>query len=153
MKTKEEFFNFSYGKQKFFDNYYRRHGWPFKRIMGEENKKYDCVVKRNGIWIKIEEKARFDNAGHDDFLVELIQDIDSNNPGWFFTSEADYIFYLTPQETLYIVDLKKLQKILPISTKGWGKTLNIVIPWRLLIDEYKIAWKRTETNTGANGPC
>jgi len=139
MRTKEEFFEFEKKKRNFFDSYYKKKNWPFKRISGPENKRYNSLVEIAGKKFKFEEKARSSDYG--DFLVELVQDTETQSPGWLYYCEADYILYSTPT-CFYAVNFHKLKDFmrkqgggypLKISTKGWGKTTNAAVPWRDLI--------------------
>jgi hypothetical protein len=146
MNKKEDFFRFSRLKQKFFDAYYKKKGWPYRRIQGSENRRYNCLVEINGKKWKFEEKSR--TADYDDFLVEIKQDIKTGDPGWLYYCEADYILYSTPK-SFYAIRLSRLREFvkknganypIKISKKGWGETMNIAIPWADLISQ-KIAQK------------
>lgn len=140
MKTKEEFIKFEKEQRKYFNNYYRKKGWQCKRIYGKENIKYDCLIEIENKWIKIQEKAAsYDYGG---CLVELIQDIKTNNKGWLYTCQADYIIYKI-LDNLYWIDMRKLKNHMResggnydnlISDKGWGKTVFIIIPWEIIIN-------------------
>ena len=139
MKTKEEFFQFEKQKQKEFNKLYQSFGWSYKRIFGKGNKKYDCVILVNGEWIKVEEK--FQEKEWPSMAVELIQDTETNSPGWLYYTEADWILY-GMGEIIYLVQLQKLKEFIKkykdkfdtkISEKGWGKTLNLIIPWTTIM--------------------
>ncbi len=138
MKTKEEFFEFEREKQKIFDEFYKDNGWPYKRIFGKDNKKYDCVVLINGDWIKIEEKFR--SRDWPDLLVETIQDTETNDPGWLYYTEAELLLYGMDKK-IYKIDIQKLKEFVDnykdkfneiISEKGWGITKNLVIPLSII---------------------
>ena len=136
--TKEELFAYEREKQKFFNKFYQERNWPYKRIFGKENKKYDCVILIDGKWIKVEEKHRI--KIWPDMAVELVQDIKTNNPGWLYYTEADWIFY-GMGERIYLVEVPKLRKFvelykdkfdIKVSKKGWGNTENLIIPWPII---------------------
>lgn len=138
METKEEFFQFEKEKQKVFNNFYKSNNIPYKRIYGKENKKYDCVILLNNYWIKVEEKFR--SKEYPDLLVETIQDINTNSPGWLYYTEADLLLYGVEQK-IYQIDVSKLREFIKfhgnefskiISKKGWGTTENIIIPWSVI---------------------
>jgi len=140
MKIKEEFFQFSNQKEKEFDKFYKSKGWEVKRIYGKENKDYDCLIKKDGIWYKIEEKYR--SSEWKDLAVEIIQDTKTNSLGWIYYTKAQYLFY-GMGEKIYAVDMKKLRNFIKnnsekfdtfISEKGWGITKNMVVPWYTIID-------------------
>ena len=146
MKTKEEFFAFEKKNQKFFDDYYKKKGWKFKRIIGKENKRFNSLIEIDGKFWRFEEKVR--STDYNDLLVELVQDIATKSPGWLYYTEADYILYSMPS-SFYVVTFGKLKSHIKnngsdydfiISKKGWGETVNIAIPWKILID-LKIAKK------------
>ena len=139
LTTKEEFFAYERKKQEFFNKFYRDKNWPYKRIFGKENKKYDCVILINGKWIKVEEKHRIKTWP--DMAVELVQDTETNSPGWLYYTEADWILY-GMGEKIYLVEVEKLKEFVrkykdkfntKISKKGWGITLNLIIPLSIII--------------------
>lgn len=138
MKTKKEFFEFEKQTRKIFDDYYKRRGLKCKRIIGKDNKNYDCEILLDDKWYKIEEKYR--SLDFDDCLIETIQDTKTNSLGWLYYSKADYIFYGVKNK-IYCIDLPKLKRFIEkhkdifnkkISKKGWGITENIVIDWSTL---------------------
>lgn len=139
METKEELFQFEKEKQEVFNKFYKENNWPYKRIFGKDNKKYDCVVLIGGVWVKIEEKFRSRNWS--DMAVELIQDIKTNSPGWLYYTEADLILYGMGNR-IYLVKVQKLREFVEkhkdkfntkVSEKGWGITTNLIIPWSIII--------------------
>jgi hypothetical protein len=140
MKTKEEFFRFEKEQRRFFDDYYRGKRWGCQRINGKENKRYDCLIFIGTREIKIQEKVRSEDYG--DFLVELIRDTNTGDKGWLYTCEADYILYKTPKN-FYWIDRQKLKNHMEKfgvdyktieSIKGWGRTINAIIPWKIIIE-------------------
>jgi hypothetical protein len=155
VKTKEDFFKFEKEQRKFFDNYYKSKGWRVERIKGKANKKYDCAIWTGKSWITIQEKVRSEDYG--DLLVELTQDISTNNLGWLYTCKADFILYKTP-DTLYWINNKKLKKHMREfglnyrtieSKKGWGRTLNAVVSWDIILKNKigdEIIFKKDENN-------
>ena len=139
MQTKEEFFQFAKEKEKVFNKFYKDRDWPYKRIFGKDNKKYDCVLLINGKWIRVEEK--FQGKEWPSMAVELIQDTETNNSGWLHYTEADWILY-GMGERIYLVEFQKLREFIElykskfntiISKKGWGITENLIIEWSIII--------------------
>ena len=137
--TTEQMFVYEREKRKFFDEFYREKGWPYKRIYGKDNKKYDCVILINGKWMKVEEKHRV--KMWPDMAVELSQDTKTNSSGWLDYTEADWIFY-GMGECIYLVEVRKLREFvghhkdkfnIKISKKGWGITENLIIPWSIIL--------------------
>lgn len=140
MNTKEEFFIFEKEKQKVFDKFYQEKKWPYKRIFGKDNKKYDVVILVNKKWFKVEEKFR--SKEWSDLAVETIQDTETNSSGWIYYTEAEYIFY-GMGERIYAINVEKLRILIEkheslfeikFSKKGWGNTKNIIIPFYLILD-------------------
>lgn len=140
LKTKEEFFQFSNEKEKVFDEFYKSKKWECKRIVGKDNEDYDCLVKKDGIWYKIEEKFR--SGEWDDLAVETIQDIETNSPGWLYYTKAQYLFYGMGKK-IYAINIEKLRNFIKeyrnnfkikYSKKGWGNTKFIIIPWYEIIN-------------------
>ena len=138
MQTKKEFFEFENKTQKIFDDFYIKKGYQVKRIQGTANKDYDCEVQIDGKWYKIEEKFR--SLDYNDCLVELVQDTETNSPGWIDYCKADYILYGVGDK-IYCIDLPQLKDFVAkhkdkfnkkISKKGWGRTENLVIPWYII---------------------
>lgn len=138
METKQEFFEYEKKTRKIFDDFYKKKGFEVKRIYGIENKNYDCEVKIGEIWYKVEEKYR--SSDFDDCLIEMIQDTETNSPGWLYYCKADYVLYGVSKK-IYCIDLPRLKSFVEkykdmfnkkISKKGWGRTENIVIDWATL---------------------
>ena len=141
LETKKELFQFSSEKEKIFDLFYKSQRWEVKRIKGENNKYYDCLIKKDGIWYKIEEKYR--DKKWEDLIVELIQDTKTNAPGWIYYTKAQYLFYGMGDKIIYVFDIKKLRNFIDkyknnyetkYSKKGWGNTKFIIIPMPILLD-------------------
>lgn len=135
--TKEELFAFEKANRQKFDDFYNSKGWRCERVYGKANKDYDCAILVDNRWYKVEEKyLRRDG----DFLVELVQDTVSGDPGWYYYTKADYIFWGV-EDKIYAVSMEKLRPLIDehqgdfnevISTKGWGRTKNIAIPWHTI---------------------
>lgn len=138
METKQEFFEFERQTRKVFDEYYKERDFGVKRIIGEANKDFDCEVNLGGKWYKVEEKYR--SHDYNDCLVETMQDTETQAPGWLYYTKADYIMYGVANK-IYCIDLPGLKKFITknkdnlnkkISSKGWGRTENVVIDWYTL---------------------
>lgn len=139
MKTKEEFFSFEKEKRKIFDKFYQDNHWICKRIHGKKNKNYDCLIKINNRWWKVEEKFR--SKIRDDILVEIMQDINTDSRGWLYETKADILLYGMGNK-IYGISIPKLKELVnkykdvfnkKISKKGWGVTENLVIPLYIII--------------------
>jgi hypothetical protein len=122
------------------DEYYQSCG--YKIIDRNGNKGRDLELSKDNTSIKIEEKYRDNDWG--DFAIEIIQDLETNNPGWFFYTKADYINYIIVKDkptVVYTIDWKKFKEYFLkeikrfncfISRKGYGITLNAEIKWEYI---------------------
>lgn len=137
-----------YRAQGIMDNWYMKNG--FEIVSREGTRERDLILSMNGNHLKIEEKYRRKDYG--DFLIELIQDIPSNSPGWFYTENPDRLVYIIVDNeekpvSIYWVKFRdfktwiceyletyKIQKAV-ISPAGWGLTMNLAIPWRCIDKE------------------
>lgn len=135
-KTQTEF-----RAQGVMDAWYIQYG--FEIVNRDGNKKRDLVLARDGKQIRIEEKYREKDYG--DLLIELVQDLVSNNPGWLYAESMDRLCYVILDgyrpKTIYWIDwikfkdwlftylsINKIQKAI-ISPAGYGLTLNLSIAW------------------------
>jgi len=137
-KEKQEFFDFERYAQHIIDRYYTSKNHKVDR--SSACKLYDCIIDDTS---KVEEKIRQDE--YNDILVELIQDMVRNSPGWFFETGCDYLHYVFMNNTGisrfirldwakfkswcltdYFIANKHPHCI--ISPRGWGLTVNFSIP-------------------------
>ena len=92
---------------------------------------------------KVEEKFR--KCDYGDFLIEIIQDIATCNHGWFYKTEADYIFYIVDMKHLYIVKWSLFKSWfkdnfitcgykISVSNIGFGSSINMSIKWNKIPD-------------------
>jgi len=107
------------------------------------DKQKDVLLTYQGKETTVELKYRFDKI-FPDILIELIQDITTNNSGWFFECRADRLHYVicVDEKLKYFYDIKfnKFKAWFSeyltkrpsgkyiISTKGYGITLNVPVP-------------------------
>lgn len=136
--TTQDFFEKERESQSLINKFYKSQGWKFDRSTAGEA--YDVIIEG----IKVEEKFRYED--YDDFLIEVIQDVNTCNMGWFYKTQSDRIFYVVKDEKLYSINwikfkdwLKnnytKLKIIGRVSIQGYGLTVNIAINW-IDIPEY-----------------
>jgi hypothetical protein len=137
-KEKQEFFDFERYAQQILDGYYESKNHTVDRTTA--CKLYDCIM--DGV-DKVEEKIRQEE--HNDILVEVIQDMVTYSPGWFYETRCDYLHYVFMNDTKisrflridwnkfkgwclskYFIDNKHPYSV--ISPKGWGVTVNFSIP-------------------------
>jgi hypothetical protein len=133
---KEGFIAFEKRIQSQLDIYYKFHGHAIKR---DSKRTHDLFIDG----ITVEEKIR--SQKRNDIAIEIIQDMVSFSPGWLYTTKAIYIHYVmcTDGEAveLYKIDWERfknwflsnyciqyLQGNYIVSPKGWGVTLNILVP-------------------------
>lgn len=131
------------------DEFYTKSG--FVVVDRKGNKKRDLEIIVNEKRLKIEEKYREFDYG--DFAIELIQDMNTNNSGWFFYTQADFIAYIIAEDKpirVYYINWNKFKEYFLkninrfkcfISRKGWGVTLNAEIKWKDIPQEF---WKKKD---------
>lgn len=104
------------------------------------NIEYDVLLTYRYKKTSIEEKYR--RKEFPDILVELIQDIATNNSGWYYTSNAEYLNYIICDERplyFYKINYRMFKDFVIeyirnntagfiIAKEGYGLTLNISIP-------------------------
>jgi len=137
-QEKRDFFDFERKCQKILDDYYKSRGHTVDR--SKACKGFDCIL--DGTW-KVEEKIR--DREYNDILLEIIQDMETNNPGWFNETECDYLHYVFMKgenisrfirfkwdkfRNWYIQDYLTIhsQNHCVVSARGWGVTVNLSIP-------------------------
>ena len=126
------------------DIIYKKLGYSLDR--SKNCKSFDLTLDDGFMIETYEEKFRTKNTEkYSDFGIEIIQDVVSNNLGWFYTTKADYIIQIHQDETenkcLYIIkwsmfkiwfkeNYKEVNTILRDCKTGFGFTLNIYIKWK-----------------------
>ena len=71
---------------------YERMGWTYNRA--ESCIEFDLQVNN----VYVEEKFRYND--YNDFLIEILQDVISFNPGWYYKTKAKRIFYWVEKKKL-----------------------------------------------------
>lgn len=145
--TTKEYFKKEKDSQNLINRFYKSQGWSYDRSGACIT--YDLIIEG----VKIEEKFRYEDYG--DFLIEIIQDVNSCNLGWYYKTEAARIFYVIKDQVIYSVNwadfkawLTKEYKALKlrgiVSIDGYGLTVNISIKW---IDVPDYIYKKFELDT------
>lgn len=156
MSDFNDFEQFERECQPVMDMFYAQRGHEIVTRKG--TKKYDLILKINGAatdWI--EEKFR--NQVRGDLLVEMVQDFATFTRGWFYETACTHLHYVMCDETrvpfvLYRVDFpdfkrwllasylkSKRQPTWRLSVRGWGLTLNLVVPIKdIPADLYQVAY-------------
>lgn len=143
----EKELNFQYEReqQKIFDKVYKEKGWKAERIYGIANKDFDVKLTFAGRDWTVEEKFRrkkYNGKDYGDLLVEITQDTETLALGWLYYTKAELLFYGEGNK-IYFVWMNKLREFVGnnldsfptvISNKGWGRSVNIAIPWDVIID-------------------
>lgn len=136
--------NFKYERecQPIANSLYIALGCKYKRIKGRDNKKYgDVRLWRNGNVCTVEEK--FLREDLDFMFVEIMQDTETNDPGWIIYCMADFLLYMMNKKRIYICDMSRLKKFIrhfgdfyerAISRKGYGITENKKIPFSVILE-------------------
>jgi len=149
MDTFDDFAAFEKAKHKeFFLPYYQENGWVLLQDNLGKNTDWDVKIFKDGHDYTIDEKAR--RKEYNDFLVEIVQDLNSGSKGWLF-KKKDYYFYASwtnaedkEPTSFYVVDALRLRDFvignwkdlipkMEISEKGWGTTLFVKVFWQDLI--------------------
>jgi len=156
---KREFFDFEKYAQMILDGYYESRNHTVDRTSA--CKKYDCIIDGQ---YKVEEKFRQEEYG--DILIEVIQDMNTNAPGWFFETGCNYLHYVFIENSSikrfirinwdkfkswclsdYFVSHKHPNTV--ISPRGWGLTVNLSVPINDIPKYIKLFDDRPETEQGA----
>lgn len=145
---------FDFERKKHFDfflPYYKKRNWLVLKDNIGINQVVDWDVKLklpNDMVILVDEKAR--QKEYNDFLVEIMQDIETGRLGWFY-GEKDFILYgswidieAIDPSSLYLISSKDLRKYIctidgsvktRLSKLGWGNTWNLSLEWESLINK------------------
>lgn len=132
-----EYFLFLEKKNRpLFNRLYEERGWQL--LERSDGKEYDAIIGKGRFTLKVEEKYR--PKIWDDILVELVQDIETDSPGWLYYTKVDILLYMMANR-VYVLNTQKLRKYIrenlaylntSISKKGWGTTKFAVLPIYLL---------------------
>lgn len=104
---------------------------------------FDFTFYHKSNIFKVEEKFR--KVDYGDFLIEIMQDIATCNHGWFYKTEADYIFYIVDMKYLYSVkwnlfkswfkdNFQTCDYKITVSNIGFGSSINMSIRWKKIPD-------------------
>jgi len=155
-----ETFEFERKYRVWLDDFYKERGFSIQRISGKDNEKYDVILGKEDRQYFVEEKGA--QYLHQDMVIELVQDLWTQNWGWYYKTEANFIMYFYfdngNPKVLYKVKMKELRNLfepmcgdngvkLGITDKNYGCTLNAYIAWELLLAK-KVAeetWKGMRT--------
>ena len=138
----------------FFKDYYLKNNWEILEDKVGENFFYDVKIKKDKTILEIDEKAHKPRINDIGLIIELVQDFQTKNWGWFFKNDIyDFHAYWEHEKDFYpkwayIVERKRAREWifdklhirfllendaeLRINEKGWGITLIMEIPWILL---------------------
>jgi len=137
---KELFCELERSIQPLLDDWYINRGYTVDR--SGACKGFDCILTNASGSQKIEEKIR--GGAYNDLLIEWVQDLETFAPGWMHETKCDHIHYVFTlnQEITKVIRLNYESfrdwylKYLAsnnhgsyiISPRGWGLTLNLLIP-------------------------
>ena len=85
-KETQEYFNLENKMNKLMEKFYEGKNCLCDWTVSDKQK--DVLLTHQGKKTTVELKYRFNNI-FPDILIELIQDINTNNSGWFFECKAD----------------------------------------------------------------
>ncbi len=151
IKAAEPFFAFEKEMNQYMRAYYDLHGctydWDVDRNNFKGDKKKDVTLYFNNQKYLVEHKFR--KVVYPDILVEIIQDIRSNNSGWLYECGAEKLHYIICQryeeamQPIYFhiikfelfknwffkwLEAEKHPEYRTCKDKGYGITLNIAVP-------------------------
>lgn len=124
--------------------YYAGYGLKVINTNGTREQDIICLGVSTGRRYRVEEKYRRGDFG--DFLIELFQDMNALDLGWYFKTRADLLAYIVcdsawiPQRS-YIVRFAKFKvwwmdymakhthPAAIVSSKGIGVSLNLSVSW------------------------
>lgn len=134
-EEKLQFYKIEKEAQSILDKWYMSRGHSVDR--STSCKLYDCIIDGSE---KVEEKIR--GRKRDDIVIEVIQDVTTNSLGWYFETGCDYLHYVFMDsgvlhrikwidfknwwESVYLIKNKQGSYI--VSPRGWGTTINLVVP-------------------------
>jgi len=138
------FFDFEEEMDVFMEKYYKSKGC---KVYKNGDTQKDITLSYNGIKTSIEHKYR--KVIYNDVLVEIIQDVKSNNSGWLYGCGAEKLNYIICQPVEEIMQpiyfhkiefesfrnwffkwykIEKHPEHRTCKDKGYGLTLNVVVP-------------------------
>ena len=138
-KVVTENFVFENRMNTYMEQYYTSKNWEYN--WGESDKTRDVELKLGDRTWSAELKYR--TVDYQDIIIELIQDVTTNDPGWYYHCEADQLHYIVssnnkPQYfwnitwskfkdwfTEYLTEHKRGTYIM--APGGYGLSLNIAI--------------------------
>ena len=149
IEAAKPFFAFEKEMDVFMEKYYKSKGCT---IYKNGDKQKDITLSYNGTETSVEHKYR--KVIYKDILVEIIQDMESNNTGWFYECEADLLHYIICQpfeETMQPIYFHKIEfgsfknwflkrfitdqhPDVRICTEGYGITLNMPVALNIIPD-------------------
>ena len=155
-QEKKDFYKFETDVQKILDRWYIKRNHTVDRTGA--CKEFDCILDND---IKVEEKIR--DGLFNDILIEIIQDLITFAPGWAITTKSDYIHYVMCFNKfplrLYRINWKKFrpwyfdiylknnkQGRYIISQRGWGLTLNMLVPINDIEESCIVEYKLGDVN-------
>jgi len=133
-------FRFEQESQPRANKLYIEKGYSIARVDGKENKLYDVKLYKNGTCSTVEEKFLRQDA--DFMFVEIMQDVNTGDPGWIDYTMAEFLFYMMPSAT-YVCKMSNLKKFIRYygdrlrtiySNRGYGKTKNKALPFVIIVE-------------------
>lgn len=106
-----------------FPRYYRNlfgeffHGEEFQTDLSVQRRGIDRIIKLNDGEIKVDEKV--DMFPRETIFLEFWSAFESNQLGWFHTSEADYTVYTFPNGEVYWIPMKPVRRVWRAKIGEW----------------------------------
>lgn len=89
----------------------------FQTDLSVQRRGIDRVIKLDGREIKVDEKV--DMFPRETIFLEFWSAFESNQLGWFHTSEADYTVYTFPNGEVYWIPMKPVRRVWSANIKEW----------------------------------
>lgn len=114
--------------QVFMDKVYHSTGWGISR--NSACKQFDCELTKNGKVYRVEEKFLFCEFDYKQGLIEIMQDLETADLGWFYHVVCDFLFWVycpsdrhSPPRTAYVMK--------------WAETKPLILKWMVDNKWYK----------------
>lgn len=152
-------FEFEKKMQTLADTFYRQRGLQVDR--SGACKKFDCIISRAdmpGVTQKIEEKFNRVEYPYKNGLIEIVQDMESADLGWYFETGCEFLHWFECTEVDGEYRLSVLYRLKWDDFKKWfntnllitrpkvvkqhyGLTFNLTFPWDKCIKEVETCKK------------
>jgi hypothetical protein len=149
-------FDFERAMQLQADVFYNAQTPPWIVDRDWAGRRFDCILGDNNQMVKVEEKFVKVTKPYKFGLIEIVQDVATNNMGWYFKTECDFLHWFECQRINSHYRLSRLYRLhwgdfrrwferylrsngkqqnMKVVTEGFGLTLNLIFPWAKCIED------------------